>query len=340
MGLIHLKHGIGFLARTFLRPFILQKGDCNILMFHRVLKMDEFDNEDPFLVLTTEEFEERINLVQKYFRIVDLYTWIQNPTNEPCCALTFDDGWIDNYKNAYPILRKYNLPATIFLSTGMIGTMKRFWFDELQLIVGKINFDEIKIYLSNKFPGISTNSHYEMLRSLIVELKKKSTKEIDDFINDIKDEFKIDIDSKRTAMSWDMINEMGQHKISFASHGVNHVLFTALSNDEKRFEIMESKKTIESNVKNNVPLLSFPNGDYDQKVLEYAEDARYLAMFTASINHNDSIGEGGLILNRINVSSTQSFNLLFFKMFLSKIYNKTPNKKFIELLKSNRNKAR
>ena len=71
--------------------------------------------------------------------VYDLVRCIMNKKELPlnAVAITFDDGYEDNYRKAYPILKKYNIPATIFLTTGYIGTSKIFWWDMLGEIIKK-----------------------------------------------------------------------------------------------------------------------------------------------------------------------------------------------------------
>jgi len=67
------------------------------------------------------------------------------------CAITFDDGWQDNYKNAFPVLKKYHLPATIFITTGFIGSYEWFYHDKILYLISTIlnNKDKITKELVN-----------------------------------------------------------------------------------------------------------------------------------------------------------------------------------------------
>ena len=73
------------------------------------------------------DFDKQMQYLSKVYNPISLDQMaqhIQNGTSLPskAVAVTFDDGYRDNYENAYPILRKYNIPATFFLTTGFIGT--------------------------------------------------------------------------------------------------------------------------------------------------------------------------------------------------------------------------
>ncbi len=73
------------------------------------------------------DFEKQMQYLSKAYNPISLERMaqhIQNGTSLPskAIAVTFDDGYQDNYENAYPILKKYNIPATFFLTTGFIGT--------------------------------------------------------------------------------------------------------------------------------------------------------------------------------------------------------------------------
>jgi peptidoglycan/xylan/chitin deacetylase (PgdA/CDA1 family) len=113
-----------------------------VLMYHRVLPAAHADRatEQPGMYVSPETLDMHLTLLQRYFQIVHLDDWLRNVAagGAPaplCCALTFDDGWRDNFDYAFPILRRHNCPATIFLVSRMIGTMDEFWPNRLARIL-------------------------------------------------------------------------------------------------------------------------------------------------------------------------------------------------------------
>ena len=101
----------------------VKKGNLFILMYHRIN-----DNEYGYasLSVSRHNFEKQLRHLKNNYKIISLDTLCgfigsRKMPSEDCVAITFDDGYKDNYTNAYPILRKYEVPATIFLTSGHIG---------------------------------------------------------------------------------------------------------------------------------------------------------------------------------------------------------------------------
>lgn len=113
-------------------------------MYHRVV--DQLPNEpyDRDLCVTKDTFDMHMDLAHRFFSVKSIEQIAQKnsvgkncTTNGRICAITFDDGWLDNYLIAYPILKKYQIPATIFLPVNMIGTTQWFWFEQIWDLVHK-----------------------------------------------------------------------------------------------------------------------------------------------------------------------------------------------------------
>jgi peptidoglycan/xylan/chitin deacetylase (PgdA/CDA1 family) len=104
-----------------------------ILMYHQVAEVDL----DPWsLCVTPQHFAEHLEIVQKYARPIGLQQLARSHRDgsipHRAVVLTFDDGYANNLHNAKPLLERYNISATVFVTTGQVGQNREFWWDELE----------------------------------------------------------------------------------------------------------------------------------------------------------------------------------------------------------------
>jgi peptidoglycan/xylan/chitin deacetylase (PgdA/CDA1 family) len=109
-----------------------------VLMYHRSLPPGHPDRktEQPGMFVSPETLDLHLATLRQYFELVHLDDWLRRaeagePLPRLACALTFDDGWRDNYEYAFPVLVRHRAPATIFLVSGLIGTESEFWPNRL-----------------------------------------------------------------------------------------------------------------------------------------------------------------------------------------------------------------
>ena len=125
-----------------------------ILYYHRIsnIQLDSLSERllTPFEIgVPLKEFEKQVKYLSKKHRIIsldDLVSYLSKGTKIPdnSIAITFDDGYEDNFTNAYPVLRKYNAPATIFVTAGSVEH------------TDFLSWEQIKEMLKN---GISIGAH-------------------------------------------------------------------------------------------------------------------------------------------------------------------------------------
>lgn len=117
--------------RNQLRPGVL------ILLYHRVAELPS----DPYLLnVTPQHFAEHLEVLrQQGCRLMHLQQLIQalQDGNLPHrgVVVTFDDGCVDNLYNAKPLLERYEIPATVFVTSGQVGQEREFWWDELDRLL-------------------------------------------------------------------------------------------------------------------------------------------------------------------------------------------------------------
>jgi peptidoglycan/xylan/chitin deacetylase (PgdA/CDA1 family) len=97
-----------------------------VLMYHRVLSDAPHPGVDPGMFVTASAFEHHLRLLRSRYDLVTIDAfgeWMtgQRVLTRPPCAITFDDGWRDNYDVAFPLLQRYGATATVFLVTSWIG---------------------------------------------------------------------------------------------------------------------------------------------------------------------------------------------------------------------------
>jgi len=120
-----------------------------IFYYHRVCDPEDDFLASPDLVVSNNNFEKQMQFIKEEFNVLPLDVAIghfKKGKRLSCrdIAITFDDGYIDNYINAYPILKKYGISATIFITTGYIGSSNLLWWDRLSLIIKAMRNTEIK----------------------------------------------------------------------------------------------------------------------------------------------------------------------------------------------------
>ena len=108
---------------------------CAVLLYHRVFN-PLIDAQ--LLSVTPENFEQHLIFLKENYEVIPYPTLVQRLrektiTNRSVC-LTFDDGYLDNFIEAFPLLKKHNIPATIFVCTCNIGNNEEFWWDMLENI--------------------------------------------------------------------------------------------------------------------------------------------------------------------------------------------------------------
>jgi peptidoglycan/xylan/chitin deacetylase (PgdA/CDA1 family) len=113
-----------------------RRGGPAILMYHRIATPDV----DPWgLSVSPERFAAHVQTLRARRTILSMDAFVARLRSRDlphdAVALTFDDGYSDNLRQAKPILDAAGVPATVFLTTGRIGTGKEFWWDELTRMV-------------------------------------------------------------------------------------------------------------------------------------------------------------------------------------------------------------
>jgi len=199
---------------------------------------------------------------------------LQNGEIPPKVAcITFDDGYKDNYVFAFPILKKYDIPATIFLTTGYVGGL---WphlearFSIWNTRIPKFDIEGLGCHLLD-----SSENRISAMNSVELQLDNLPWKEKTQALETLIDVLDVDFPNEiRNAYSftWEEVAEMAENSISFGSHTVTHTNLTKLPIDEAREEIIQSKEQIERAIGVPCTLFAYPNGKCNSKIISLLKE--------------------------------------------------------------------
>lgn len=295
-----------------------------ILTYHRVLPPDHPDRkrEQPGMVISPEMLHNHIRLLKKLGAMpIHLSDWLdarQPPAQLPrlSFALTFDDGWRDNFEYAYPILKEEQVPATIFLVTRLLDTNRTFWPEQiLQLLTSKAivtpakELEWLLPYLpEGKFPSAPLN--LEEADEAINRLKAKDDATIIEHLAniDVSPDDTSSATPPRAILNTDELKEMaGSGLIRFGTHTQHHYRLNRLEtpSDLER-EIVNCLEDLQYLGDAVTPIFCYPNGDITRAGEELV-GKHYQAACTTSTGWN-TVNTDPLILRRFTIHDGNSFS--------------------------------
>lgn len=226
--------------------------------------------------------------------------------------ITFDDGYADNFKQAYPILKKHRVPFTIYITTSFPDhTCILWWFalEDLILQNDNIILDDNQKFQCDTYP--LKNKTFMTLRNTILSLPQQNLQQKLEKIF-----FRYDIDwyqaVKDYAMSWDQIISLSKDSnVNIAGHTQNHLSLRRLDHDMIVKEIVKGNQIIESNIQKKITHFSYPFGSPNEIDTTVCSIAKQLNMKTATTTLPGNIFlKHRKYLNLLpRVMLTESFNL-------------------------------
>ncbi len=323
-----VKAGLGFIARAcdLLDAVSGSPGKSIVLGYHRVLPSDSVQVAfcAPGMYVTPETLRRHLVFLKQHYRLVHVTDLLVNRCADKCCAITFDDGWWDNYAYAYPILKELDVPATIFLATGFIESRQWPWPDRLAFyrqfsddLHCQDQFCELLAVSGCAVPCGSSNS----LAVLIGEMKKCSHPDIVhamELIDDRFSELYAVLHGMNPAVTWCQIREMKAAGVEFGLHSHAHIIANHATEDSLlEHDYRVSAERFRSELGVSPLFFAYPNGNYTSAAIRTLQKLGIEAAVTTQAGFVD--GSDPMILQRIliheDVSSSE--NLLTFRLISS-----------------------
>lgn len=274
-----------------------------VLMYHRVLSDDAMLRtwSHPGIIVRSTTFESHMRLLCRHFRPLTLDEFIacvtqSRPFPRYSCLVTFDDGWLDTYTEAWPVLRHLGVPATVFLPVLFVAQGRMFWQEELREALFRVCEIAASAPQADTEAKALLDSHGcgHLLALPPDELREHIRARIDAKTHPEATSLRLlsalhqllDEPSPRRGpdgfMSWDMVREMAAGGINFGAHGVTHRLLAALPHHEVREEVCVSRDDIVSELGIMPQAFAYPNGNWNARVAESVAACDFKVAFTTA----------------------------------------------------------
>jgi len=268
-------------------PFrVANRDKALILTYHR------FSQTGTAGTTSAQAFAEQLEYLTTYYRVVPLsqlvaYLATEKRLPSGLAAIAIDDGYRDAYDVAFPILRRYGAPATLFVATDFVDGRGWLWTDILRFVAAgaktnclkaTINNRELRVQLAGTASRLAAATQLnERLKLLPDDAKERAILEIAysagvDLPDAPPDEY--------AAIDWEQAREMSAGGVEIGSHTLTHPILTRVPDDRLRAELCDSRARIEQMVARPADLFCYPNGDYDERVYRAAKAAGYRCAVT------------------------------------------------------------
>lgn len=266
---------------------LANRDTLTVVTFHRVMPAAERDSAgaDPLWTISTELFEEVLGFLARHYSPVTLSDIMasrmgQKALPRRALLITFDDGWRDNLDYAYPLLRRFGMPAALFSTTEILEEKSVCWWQDVLLwalrtgrrTVSELNpgsaddesgaEDEMaqELALLVRYSKLEPSRRIELLQPLVSELERRQ--------------------ARAQMLDSESLFELAAGGVEIGVHGAAHVPLTALADPAD--DLARSRAKIALSTKMAEPVsLSFPHGRYDQRVLDAARRLGFKLMFSS-----------------------------------------------------------
>lgn len=258
-----------------------------VLNYHRIGTPTDAKLDEALWSATQEDFDQQVKLLKAGFDVIglselpnalhDLKSGHGQPWNSSRFAMiTFDDGYVDNYELAFPVLQANDAAGVFFIATGFIDQPRLAWWDEITWMVRSSKRDTIALpenWLDEPLV-LDQSARREVINRLLQIYYRMEGSRTEQFLNGIAEATGSGRAPREAAagqwMSWDMIREMSDGGMDFGAHTVTHPILANLTAEEQGMEICESRLRLERQLDRPITALSSPVGKRES----FNEDTR------------------------------------------------------------------
>lgn len=262
-------------------------------------------------VVSMERFRRHVRWLRPLFRFVTVAEAAEHlaagPLREDLLVLTFDDGYRDNYRCAWPVMREAEVPGTIYITTGFLDG-EPLWFDTARRSFEALEArggplpEALAAALRQAVGEVpSPGREVNRLKYAAPEDRLRVTAMVADLVAEL------DLNRRPAAvpLRWSEARELHLAGIELGAHTVHHPILSQLGKEEQREEIQQSRRRLTEVLGAEPQTFAMPNGsrkDFDQHTLALLQELRFHAACT-TVRGSNRPGANLHILRRLGIGS-------------------------------------
>jgi peptidoglycan/xylan/chitin deacetylase (PgdA/CDA1 family) len=238
-----------------------------VLNYHRIGDPAECPYDTDLFSATVEQFDDQVRFLKRHFHVATVDEVIDllaggKKNRRASVLITFDDGYIDNYTGAFPVLAAHGVQGTFFLPTSYIGTNRLTWWDRIASIIKRSR--KRVVHLDHPSPrefDLERDGVLKVIEQVLWIYKLEHVGDTEAFLSMLMERFESTPDeSGQCFMTWENAQAMARGGMAIGSHTHNHEILAKLPEPKQLEELVTSKSLLESKLGTRVDAFSYPVG--------------------------------------------------------------------------------
>ena len=287
------------------------------LTYHRVDNPHAQPWLDPGLISASPEtFEAQMKYLAANYKVVSALEIVKavesegrNPLPARAVTITFDDAYCDFAQHAWPVLKQYRIPVTLFVATAYPDHPERlFWWDRIFDAIHTTEKEDLNTPIGrlSLLTAAQRKQAYKLLKNHFKTLpNREATKAVEEICAELGVS-----PHANCVLGWDSLRKLAREGVTLGAHTRTHPIMNFLSPDDLRYETVGSREDLLRETGSVPQVFAYPSGIYNNEAVKAVEEAGFALAFTTARGINQVGRVDRLRLRRINIGMRTTLPIL------------------------------
>lgn len=300
--------------------WLTRKNGLYCFNYHRIGDCTRTQFDPNIYSCSAQQFKKQLQFIKKYFQVIALDEALllaenKLPLSRRYALITFDDGYIDNYEEAYPILKEEKISAVFFIPTDYVDSNIIPWWDEIAWMLKNTTKKEFSFGESGTFYlyGSALDNIIRNFLTMIKSDPRTMGEKMLELKTKLGCEYKVDPKDPSLFVSWAQLKEMKFGGMAIGSHTCSHRILTHIDKEDQLLELAQSKQCLEQYLGCDIDAVAYPVGQsnaFNNEICEMTEKLGYKVGFTFTNAVNDLPINNRYKVSRLGIDNHPSLMVL------------------------------